>query len=98
LELVRSRRFDAKSKRHRAKLLTETAFWISRESEFVTPLDVALAEIQERYRRAHGTLDRSYTSTAARRFQLALQRLDENGEPTAEAAEAIRVAGPSQGA
>lgn len=90
---------DAKSKRHRAKLLTDNSLLdFVRESEFVTPLDVALAEIQERYRRAHGTLDRSYTSTAARRFQLALQRLDENGEPTAEAAEAIRVAGPSQGA
>jgi hypothetical protein len=52
-----------------------------RESEFVTPLDVALAEIQERYRRAHGALDRSYTSTAARQFQISLERLDENGEP-----------------
>lgn len=37
-----------------------------------------LAEIQERCRRAHGVLDRSYTSTAARQFELSLERRDEN--------------------
>jgi hypothetical protein len=52
-----------------------------RESEVAPGLWVGLAEIQERYRRAHGMLDRSYTSTAARQFQLSLERLDENGEP-----------------
>lgn len=52
-----------------------------RESEVVTPLYASLAEIQERYRRVHGTLDRSHSNGAARSFQVSLERLDEDGEP-----------------
>jgi hypothetical protein len=59
-----------------------------RESEAVTPLYASLAEIQERYRRVFGTLDRSHSNGAARSFQLSLERLDDNGEPTAEALQA----------
>jgi hypothetical protein len=82
LELVRERRFDAENKRHRAKLLEDDSLLdFVRESEVVTPLYVALAEIQERYRRVNGTLDRSWSHGAARSFQLSLERLDENGEP-----------------
>jgi hypothetical protein len=82
LELVRSRRFDAKNKRHRARLLEDDSFLdFVRESEIVTPLHASLAEIQERYRRVYGTLDRSYLNGAARSFQLSLERLDDDGEP-----------------
>jgi hypothetical protein len=91
LELVRSRRFDARNKRHRAKLLHDDSLLeFVRDSGAVTPLDVAVAEIQERYRQAHGTLNRSWTHGEARAFQLSLERLDENGEPTPEAFEALR--------
>ena len=85
LELVNERRFDAKNKRHRAKLLNDDSLLVFvRESEAVTPLYVALADIQERYRRSHGTLDRSWSHSEARSFQLSLERLDEDGEPLPE--------------
>lgn len=91
LELVRSRRFDAKNKRHRAKLLDDDSLLdFVRESGAVTPLDVALAGIQERYRRAHGTLNRSWTFGEARSFQLSLERLDEDGEPRIESSCGLR--------
>jgi hypothetical protein len=91
LELVRERRFDAKNKRHRAKLLDDDSLLeFVRESECVTTLYAALAQIQERYRRSHGTLNRSWTHSEARSFQLSLERLGEDGEPTPEALEALR--------
>ena len=82
LELVHERRFDARNKRHRAKLLEDDSLLdFVRESGCVTPLYAALAEIQTRYRQVHGTLDRSWSHGAAREFQLSLERLDEDGEP-----------------
>jgi hypothetical protein len=81
LELVKQRRFDAKNQRHRAKLLEDESLQeFVRESECVTTLYAALGEIQERYRNAHRCLNRSYTSGAAREFQLSLERLDDDGE------------------
>jgi hypothetical protein len=52
-----------------------------RESEVVTPLYASLAQIQERYRRVYGTLDRSWSHGAARSFQVSMERLDDDGEP-----------------
>jgi len=82
LELVNERRFDAKDERHRAKLLEDDSLLeFVPESECVTTLYAALAQIQERYRRSHGTLDRSWSHGEARSFQLSLERLDDDGEP-----------------
>ncbi len=69
------------NQRHRAKLLEdESLLEFVRESECVTTLYAALAEIQETYRNAHRCLDRSHTSGTARSFQLSLERLDDDGE------------------
>lgn len=85
LELVRERRFDAKNKRHRAKLLHDDSLLeFVRESEVVSAREAGLAQIQVRYRRSHGTLDRSWSQSEARSFQLSLERLDEDGEPLPE--------------
>jgi len=81
LELVHERRFNAGSKRHRAKLLTDDSLLdFVQESEVVTLLYASLAQIQERYRQVYGTLDRSYSNGAARSFQLSLERLDADGD------------------
>jgi hypothetical protein len=91
LELVQERRFDAGNKRHRAKLLHDDSLLdFVRQSDVVTPLYASLAQTQEHYRSVFGVLDRSHAHAAARSFQLSLERLDDNGEPTAEALEALR--------
>ena len=83
LELVQERRFDAKNKRHRAKLAEDDSL-----REFVAENPGAsarlrmLAECQERYRR----VSRSSTVTVweARQFEAGVRRLDDEGEPVAE--------------
>jgi len=90
LELVREQRFDAKNQRHRAKLLNDDSLLaFVRDSEVVTPLYASLAQIQEQYRNVYGVLDRSHSNGAARSFQVSLERLAENGEPTPEALESL---------
>jgi hypothetical protein len=94
LELVHERRFDAKNKRHRRKLLEDDSLLdFVRESEVVTPLYAALAQTQERYRLAARVSDRSWTHGHARAFQVSLERLDDDGELTPAAVEAFRASG-----
>jgi hypothetical protein len=82
LELVRERRFNARSKRHRAKLLHDDSLLdFVRESEVVTTLEAGLARIQERYREEAHISNISSTYALARSFQESLERLDEDGEP-----------------
>jgi hypothetical protein len=92
--LVQERRSDAQNKRHRRKLLNDDSLLdFVRESEVVTVLDSSLAQIQERYRVAAHTSNRSATFSHARSFQVSLERLDDNGEITPEALEAFRLHG-----
>jgi hypothetical protein len=80
LELVQERRFDARNKRHRAKLLKDDSLL-----ELVTGNPGAsvrlsmLADAQERYRRvaAFSTV----TVWEARQFEAGVRRLDDEGEP-----------------
>jgi hypothetical protein len=82
LKLVEERRFDAKNKRHRAKLLeNDSSLAFVAKNPDAPRLWKDLAEIQGRYRLVHGRIDRSHTSIAARQFQLSLERLDEDGQP-----------------
>jgi hypothetical protein len=81
LDLVQERRFKAKNKRHRQKLLEDDSLleyvgW----NEDAPLLWRELAELQERYRNAHRCLDRSHTSWAEGAFESSLRRLDDDGE------------------
>ncbi len=82
LSLVEERRFSARNKRHRRKLLEDDSLL-----EFVAENPDApilwrqLAEIQERYRSVHGVLDRSAASGAASSFEAHVRRVDLDGEP-----------------
>ena len=82
LSLVEERRFSARNKRHRRKLLEDDSLL-----EFVAGNPDApvlwreLAEIQERYRSVRGVLDRSASAAAASSFEAHVRRLDLDGEP-----------------
>jgi hypothetical protein len=80
LELVQERRFDAKNKRHRAKLLEDDSLleYVRGNGDASTRLRT-LAECQERYRRvaAFSTV----TVWEALRFEAGVRRLDDEGEP-----------------
>ncbi len=70
LELVRERRFSARNKRHRRKLLEDDSLIAYCEwSEDAPPLWRSLVEIQLHYRHDYGLMDRSYTSQGARSFE-----------------------------
>ena len=82
LSLVEERRFSARKQEASAKA-ARGRFGL----EFVASNEGApilwrqLAEIQERYRRVHGVLDRSSTFGAASSFEAHVRRLDLDGEP-----------------
>jgi hypothetical protein len=80
LNLVRERRFDAKNKRHRAKLLTDDSLL-----EFVAWNEVAsvrlrvAAKAQERYRQSHAS--GGVEMWPAGMVEACARRLDDDGEP-----------------
>jgi hypothetical protein len=80
LRLVEERRFDAKNRRHRRKLLkVESLLEFVAKSSDASVRPRMLAECQERYRwvAAFSTV----TVWEARQFEACVRRLDENGEP-----------------
>lgn len=82
LELVRERRFSARNKRHRRKLLEDDSLIAYCEWNVdAPPLWRSLVEIQLRYRHDHGCLDRSYAAQGARSFESHLRLVGEDGEP-----------------
>jgi hypothetical protein len=79
-ELVQERRFDAKNKRHRAKLLEDDSLleYVRGNGEASVRLRM-LADAQERYRRT-ATFS-TVTVWEARQFEAGVRRLGEDGEP-----------------
>jgi hypothetical protein len=80
LELVQERRFDARNKRHRAKLLNDDSLleYVRGNGDASIRLRM-LADTQERYRQvaAFSTV----TVWEARQFEAGVRRLDDDGEP-----------------
>ena len=82
LSLVEERRFSARNKQHRRKLLEDDSLLaFVAENPDAPILRRQLAEIQERYWRVHGVWDRSSTAAAASSFEAHVRHLDLAGEP-----------------
>jgi hypothetical protein len=79
LKLVEERRFSAKNKRHRKKLLNDDSLLDFVANHEVPVLWVQLADLQRRYRVLYRVSDRSQYGWAAQRFESALRQLDEDG-------------------
>jgi hypothetical protein len=80
LELVETRRFDARNKRHRAKLLEDDSLLAFVAKNPGVPVRLTmLAECQGRYR---WVAERRHVSVwEARQFEAGVRRLGDDGEP-----------------
>jgi hypothetical protein len=80
LDLVETRRFDARNKRHRAKLVNDDSLldFVRGNGDASVRLRM-LAECQERYRRVSALSTVSVWE--ARQFEACVRRLDEDAEP-----------------